>query len=350
MIEQLEPRQPDRRLSVAPMMERTDRHCRYFLRLLSRRTMLYSEMITTSAVLRGDRERLLGFDAAEHPSGLQLGGSDPEALAECTRLAEAFGYDEVNLNLGCPSARVQAARIGVCLMADPDLVARCIRAMIAATRLPVTVKTRIGIDKSDSYEALAAFVRRLADAGCRSFTIHARKAWLRGLNPQQNRELPPLDYARVHRLKAENPGLEIVINGGIVNLAEAEAQLRVVDGAMIGRAAYADPYLLADADRRLFGDDRRAPTRAEIVHGMLVYARRMTSEGVPLHALTRHMLGLFQGVPGGKAWRRHLSENAHLAGAGPGIIEEAWELAAAAALRVELVLEKRAAPGLPSAA
>jgi tRNA-dihydrouridine synthase A len=332
------------------MMERTDRHCRYFLRLLSRRTLLYTEMITTGAVLRGDRERLLGFDPTEHPVALQLGGADADALAACAAIAETFGYDEVNLNLGCPSDRVQHARLGACLMAEPELVARALRAMIAATRLPVTVKTRIGIDDRDSYQELLSFVRRLADAGCRTFAIHARKAWLKGLSPKQNREIPPLRQELVHRLKQDNPGLEILLNGGIASLAEVETQLAFVDGAMIGRAAYANPYLLAEADGRLFGESRPAPTREGIVAVLLSYTKGETERGVALHAITRHILGLFQGVPGGKAWRRHLSEAAHLPGAGPEVIAEALALAHEAERRLELGWEKRAAPGLPSAA
>ena len=314
---------PDRRLSVAPMMERTDRHCRYFLRLLSRHVLLYTEMVTTAAILRGDRERLIGFDAAEHPLALQLGGSDATELAECARIAEAFGYDEVNLNLGCPSGRVQHARLGACLMAEPTLVARGIAAMARAQRLPVTVKMRIGIDDRDSYEDLNALVRRLADAGCRSFAVHARKAWLRGLSPKQNREVPPLSWEVVHRLKADNPALEIVINGGIDSLERAEAHLARVDGVMIGRAAYHDPYMLAEADGRIFADARPAPTRRQVVERLLPYVERMRARGVPLHAITRHILGLFQGVPGAKSWRRALSLEAHRPGAGGETIARA---------------------------
>jgi tRNA-dihydrouridine synthase A len=316
---------PDRRLSVAPMMERTDRHCRYFLRLLSRRVLLYTEMVTTAAILRGDRERLIGFDAAEHPLALQLGGSDAAELAECARIAEAFGYDEVNLNLGCPSGRVQHARLGACLMAEPDLVARGIAAMARAQRLPVTVKTRIGIDGRDSYEELNALVRRLADAGCRSFAVHARKAWLHGLSPKQNREVPPLAWEVVHRLKADNPGLEIVINGGIDSLERVEMHLARVDGVMIGRAAYHDPYMLAEADGRIFADARSAPTRRQVIERLLPYVERMRTRGVPLHAITRHILGLFQGIPGAKEWRRFLSLEAHRPGAGGETIARAAE-------------------------
>jgi len=342
----------DRRLSVAPMMDRTDRHCRYFLRLLSRRTLLYTEMITTAAVLRGDRNRLIGFDAAEHPLALQLGGSDPAELAECARIAEGFGYDEVNLNLGCPSTRVQKARLGACLMAEPDLVARGVGAMVAAQGLPVTVKTRIGIDARDSYEELLSFVRRIADAGCRSFAVHARKAWLQGLSPKQNREVPPLAWDVVHRLKADNPGLEILLNGGIACLAQAERQLAFVDGVMIGRAAYHDPYMLAEADRRIFRVMTAPPTRGEVIEGLLPYADRMCGRGVPLHAVTRHILGLFQAVPGAKAWRRTLSEEGRHPGADSRVIvAAAARVAEEAPARQALPPRNQAAaPDLSSAA
>jgi len=323
----------DRRLSVAPMMDHTDRHCRYFLRLITRRTLLYTEMITTSAILRGDRQRLLAFDPAEHPLALQLGGSDPAALAACVHFAEEFGYDEINLNLGCPSDRVKEARFGACLMAEPETVARALRAMIDATRLPVTVKTRIGIDRRDSYDELQAFVRRLADAGCRSFAIHARKAWLHGLSPKQNREIPELRHDIVHRLKADNPGLEIVINGGIESLAEARDQLDRVDGAMIGRAAYRDPYLLAEADRIIFDEASPAPSRREIAAALALHAARAAETGTTVHAVTRHILGLFHGMPGGKAWRHHLSEGSHRPGAGPRLILDALAAAEASARR-----------------
>ena len=341
----------DRRLSVAPMMDRTDRHCRYFLRLLSRHTLLYTEMITTAAILRGDRARLLGFDPAEHPLALQLGGSEPAALAECARIAEGYGYDEVNLNLGCPSARVQEARLGACLMAEPALVARGVAAMVAAQGLPVTVKTRLGIDENDSYEALAALVRRLADAGCRSFAVHARKAWLKGLSPKENREIPPLAWETVHRLKADHAGLEIVLNGGITSLDEAARQLAQVDGVMIGRAAYHDPYLLADADRHLFGATAAAPTRAAVTAGILAYAERMLARGVRLHAISRHILGLYQGVPGAKAWRRTLSEGGLRPGAGGAVIADAAARLADRRGALETLARKSpAAPDLSGAA
>ncbi|HUC62791.1 MAG TPA: tRNA dihydrouridine(20/20a) synthase DusA [Alphaproteobacteria bacterium] len=339
---------PSRRLSVAPMMDRTDRHCRYFLRLLTKRTLLYSEMITTGAVLRGDRARLLGFDPAERPLALQLGGSDPDALAECARIGEAFGYDEINLNLGCPSDRVQAARFGACLMAEPALVASSIRAMTSAVKIPVTVKTRIGIDRHESYEALEDLVRRLADAGAASFAIHARKAWLDGLSPKENREIPPLRYDVVHRLKRDNPALETALNGGIETLDQAAAQLETVDGVMIGRAAYRDPYMLAAADRRFFDRDAPVPTRADVAARFAAYAEAWLARGTPLHALTRHMLGLYQGVAGARTWRRRLSVDVHLAGAGAALIRDASAEAEEAA--AALACARAAFAEVPSAA
>jgi tRNA-dihydrouridine synthase A len=316
----------DRTLSVAPMMDWTDRHCRYFLRLISRRVLLYTEMIPTGAIVHGDRARFLGFHPAERPLGLQLGGAEPEDLARCAVAAAEAGYDEVNLNVGCPSDRVQNARFGACLMAEPELVGRCVSAMAAASGLPVTVKTRTGIDTRDSYAELKGFVETVAAAGCRSITVHARKAWLQGLSPKQNRELPPLDYGRVYRLKADFPELEIVINGGVQSLDEAAAHLARVDGVMIGRAAYQNPYLLAEADRRVFGEDRPLPGREDIVRALLPYAEARCAEGVPVKAITRHILGLFNGLPGARAWRRHLSEAAHRPGAGPAVIEAALDL------------------------
>ncbi len=244
---------PSRRLSVAPMMDYTDRHARYLLRLISRRTLLYTEMVTAAAVVHGDTARLLAFDAAEHPVALQLGGADPAEMAQAARIGAEFGYDEINLNIGCPSDRVQSGRFGACLMAEPDTVADCVRAMRAQTDVPVTVKTRIGIDHRDSYEELCAFVDKVAEAGCETFIVHARKAWLQGLSPKQNREIPPLDYPRVHRLKRDYPELEIIINGGIRSLDETERELAEVDGVMIGRAVFDDLWMLAEADRRLFG-------------------------------------------------------------------------------------------------
>ena len=319
-------------ISVAPMMDWTDRHDRSFLRLISRHVLLYTEMIPTGAILRGDKERFLGFDPAEKPLALQLGGADPDDLAACAREAAARGYDEVNLNVGCPSDRVQNARFGACLMAEPELVADCVAAMAAAAPLPVTVKTRIGIDERDSYEELADFVATVSRAGCRRFAIHARKAWLKGLSPKQNRELPPLDYDRVYRLKRDFPDLAIVLNGGVQTLEAAEAHLaRGVDGVMLGRAAYQNPYVLAEVDRRFFGAALPPPTREAVAEAMVGYAEAAARRGVPVKAITRHMLGLFNGLPGARLWRRHLSENAHRSGAGPAVIAEA--LARVTALR-----------------
>jgi tRNA-dihydrouridine synthase A len=337
-----------RRLSVAPMMDRTDRHMRFFLRLLSRRTLFYTEMITAAAVAHGDVERHLGFDAREQPVALQLGGSDARQLANAARLAEAFGYVEVNLNVGCPSDKVQTGRFGACLMAEPELVAELCAAMIAATSLPVTVKTRIGIDDKDSYEELAAFVQRVSAVGVSSFAIHARKAWLTGLSPKENREIPPLDYPRVHRLKRDFPHLEVAINGGIRTLDEAREQLRHVDGAMIGRVAVDDPYILARADREIFGDASvPAPTRRDVVEGLHVYAEELAARGVPFHRLGRHIHGLFAGRPGGRAWRRMLSEQGHGAGAGPDVLRAALAQIPAEVLdeRGDDEAEKRAAAG-----
>ena len=317
----------DRRLSVAPMMARTDRHCRYLLRLASARTLLYSEMIHANAVLRGDSTRLLGFDDAEHPVGLQLGGAEPDALASAAEVGQAFGYDEINLNIGCPSPRVRKGRFGAALMATPDLVADCARAMIRAVDVPVTVKCRIGIDGRGAYEDLRSFVETVAAAGVTSFAVHARIAVLDGLSPAENREIPPLRYDAVYRLKQELPALEVVINGGVASLDEADAHLERVDGAMIGRAAYADPAMLGDADRRVFGAPARTPpSRHDIARAMLPYVRRTCAAGVPLHHITRHMLGLFAGQPGGRTWRRALGGDSHRPGAGAEVIEEALTL------------------------
>ena len=313
----------NRRLAVAPMLDWTDRHCRYFLRLLSRPTLLYTEMVTTGAALHGDRERLLAYDPAEHPLALQLGGCDPGELARCARIAADFDYDEVNLNVGCPSDRVQSGRFGACLMAEPELVADGVAAMRTTVNLPVTVKTRIGIDDRDSYEALTDFVGRVASGGCEVFIIHARKAWLRGLSPKENREIPPLRYDIVYRLKRDFPDLTIILNGGLRNLDQAEDELRRVDGVMIGRAAYENPYLLADADRRFFGSDTPLPSRHQVIRAFLPYVENQLQQGTPLHCMTRHVLGLFQGIPGARAWRRHLSEHAHRRGAGVEVLEAA---------------------------
>ncbi len=312
-------------LSVAPMMDWTDRHCRYFHRLLSRSTLLYTEMVTTGAVLHGDRERLLGFDAVEHPVALQLGGSDPTDLAACARIAEEWGYDEVNLNVGCPSDRVQSGRFGACLMAEPDLVARLVGAMREAVSIPVTVKSRIAIDEMEEWPTLDHFIRTVSAAGCTHFIVHARKAWLKGLSPKENRDIPPLRYDLVHRLKAEHPHLTVAINGGIRTLDEAAEHLGTLDSVMIGRAAYETPYILADADRRLMGGEA-GPDRHAVIGAMLPYIEARRTLGTPLSSITRHMLGLFQGLPGARAYRRHIAENAHRPGAGPEVLERAASL------------------------
>lgn len=297
-------------LSIAPMMDWTDRHDRFFLRLISRHTRLYTGMVTTGAIQHGPRARLLAFDPAEHPVALQLGGSDSAALAECARIGADLGYDEINLNVGCPSDRVQSGRFGACLMAEPELVARCVEAMRGAVDVPVTVKHRIAIDEMPEWETLDGFVDTVAGAGCEHFIVHARKAWLEGLSPRENREVPPLHYSLVHRLKAERPHLHITINGGIETLDAVAGQLERVDGVMIGRAAYQNPYVLADADRRFFGTEVAAPSRHAVIEGYCDYVARETAAGTPLISMTRHILGLFNGLRGARAWRRYLSENA----------------------------------------
>jgi tRNA-dihydrouridine synthase A len=314
---------PLHRFCVAPMMDWTDRHDRYFLRLISGRARLYTEMITTGALIHGDREGFLRFDAAEHPVALQLGGADPAALARCAEFGAKAGYDEINLNCGCPSDRVQEASFGACLMAVPERVAASVAAMQAAVDIPVTVKCRIGIDDSEEYPFLKRFIETVAAAGCRTFIIHARKAWLSGLSPKENREVPPLQYATVYRLKREFPQLRIVINGGIRSLAEVDAHLRHVDGVMLGREAYENPWLLAEADARYFGEPARPLTRDQVVRRMLPYVARELAAGTPLAHMTRHILGLYRGQPGGRAFRRVLSERAHLRGAGLGVLEAA---------------------------
>ena len=298
----------DRRLSVAPMMDCTDRHFRYLVRLVTRHTLLYTEMVTSAAIVHGRAHHLLDFAEEEHPIALQLGGSEPGELGRCARRAAERGFDEINLNVGCPSDRVRAGRFGACLMAEPDVVARCVEAMRAASGLPVTVKTRIGIDDRDRYEDLAAFVESVAAAGCRTVVVHARKAWLSGLSPKENREIPPLRYDIVYRLKEDFSPLEIIVNGGVNTLDEAAAHNERVDGSMMGREAYRNPFVLADADRRVFGiGAAAAPDRREVAGRMLEYARREVESGARLHHVTRHMLGLFHATSGARRWRRHLS-------------------------------------------
>lgn len=318
------------RFCTAPLLDLSDRHCRYLWRLFSRRALLYTEMVTTGAILHGDWERHLRFDAAEHPLALQIGGSDPRELAECARIAEDQGYDEINLNCGCPSDRVQSGRFGACLMAEPQLVAEGLAAMRAAVSIPVTVKHRIGIDDMENYPGLTRFVEAQAAAGVTTFIVHARKAWLQGLSPKENREIPPLDYSMVYRLKRDYPQLEIVLNGGINSLGACRQHLRRVDGVMLGRAVYQVPALLAQVDSELFGG-QPGPGVAEVAARMLPYIERELERGQRLNHITRHMLGLFQGVPGARRFRRHLSEHAHRKGAGPEVVEQALALVEQAA-------------------
>ncbi|EGV50230.1 tRNA dihydrouridine(20/20a) synthase DusA [endosymbiont of Riftia pachyptila] len=318
--------QPNRRLSIAPMMDYTDRLFRYFARLISRHTLLYTEMITTGALLHGDAERFLEFDVSEHPVAIQLGGSNPAELAEAARLAETAGYDEVNLNVGCPSDRVQNGMIGACLMAHPELVADCVRAMKEAVSIPVTVKTRIGIDDNDSYAALQGFVAAQIGAGCDHFIIHARKAWLQGLSPKENREVPPLRYEIVQQLKQDFPEMGFTINGGIQTLTLAEQLLQGLDGVMIGREAYHNPWILAEADRRIYGDNQPQLSRHQVLERFMPFVEQQLQRGIPLNRITRHILGLFHGCPGARAWRRLLSEQAHQPGAGAALIAEAAAL------------------------
>ena len=310
-------------LSVAPMMDWTDRHCRAFHRGLTARARLYTEMITTGAVLNGDRERLMGFSAVEHPVALQLGGSEPGAVAAAARIGEDLGYDEVNLNVGCPSDRVQSGRFGACLMLEPELVAECMAATLAAVRIPATVKCRIGVDEQDPEESLFRLVDLCAAAGVTTFVVHARKAWLKGLSPKENREIPPLDYGLVYRLKQERPQLTVVLNGGVASLDEAEAHLAHVDGVMLGRAAYHTPEILGEADRRLFDPAAPAVDPFEAVDRYRPYMAGQLARGVHLAAMTRHMLGMFAGRPGARAWRRILTVEGVRPGAGLEVVDRA---------------------------
>ena len=315
-----------RRLSVAPMMDWTTRDFRYLARLISKHTLLYTEMVTAQAVIFGNREDLIGFDEAEHPVAQQLGGSDPKQLAEATRICADFGYDEVNLNVGCPSDRVQSGQFCACLMADPDKVAECVAAMQAVVNIPVTVKSRIGIDDQDEYQFLHRFVEKVRAAGCTSFTIHARKAILSGLSPKENREIPPLIYQRAYDIKRDFPDIEVIINGGIRNFHQVREHLGEVDGVMIGREAYQNPYLLIDADRIVFDDPYPQPSRHDIAEAFMPYlVKRFAAGHHPKHAL-RHILNLFQAVPGARAFRRHLSENMHRSDTTPQILMDALAL------------------------
>jgi tRNA-dihydrouridine synthase A len=310
----------DHRFSVAPMMDWTDRHCRVFHRLMTRRARLYTEMLTTGAILHGDRNRLLGFDASEHPVALQLGGSDPQDLATAAKIGEDFGYDEINLNVGCPSDRVKDGRFGACLMAEPALVARGVSTMKRAVGIPVTVKCRIGIDDQDPELALDALARGVIDAGADALIVHARKAWLNGLSPKENRDIPPLDY------KAAMPGVPIIINGGIAGVAEAKAHLGFVDGVMLGRAAYQEPWRLLAADPDLFGEPAPHATMKDVFAAMTPYIEAELARGTRLHSITRHFVGAFHGVPGARAFRRHLAENGVKPGAGVNVLRDAIAL------------------------
>lgn len=314
------------RFCVAPQMDWTDRHCRFFHRQLSARARLYSEMVTVPAVIHGKRDQLLGFDPSEHPVVLQLGGSDPAGLAEAAKIGEDWGYDEINLNVGCPSDRVQVGSFGACLMAEPELVATSVAAMRAAVRVPVTVKCRIGIDDQDGEADLDRFVDIVADAGCDTFIVHARKAWLKGLSPKENREIPPLDYARVARLKLRRPELTIVLNGGIASIDEAEQHLQTFDGVMLGRAAYQTPYILAEVDRRIFGHDGPEVTRSEALRGLIPYIERHTAQGGRPYNILRHILGLYHGQPRARAFRRLLSEQGPRATNGGDLVRAALAL------------------------
>jgi tRNA-dihydrouridine synthase A len=329
-----------RRFCVAPMMEWTDRHCRLFHRLLTRRALIYTEMVTTGAVLHGDRARLIGFDPAEHPVALQLGGSDPAALAACARIGADFGYDEINLNVGCPSERVQDGRFGACLMAEPALVGDCVAAMKAAVSIPVTVKCRIGIDDQDPDVALETMTAAVEAAGVDALIVHARKAWLAGLSPRENRDIPPLDYDLVFRLKARHPGLPIVLNGGIATVEAARAHLAKVDGVMMGRAAYQEPWRLLAVDPLLFGEPAPSASPKAAALALVPYIERQLAIGLRLHTITRHLHGLFQGVPGARAYRRHIATQAVKPGAGPDVLAQA----------VAMVLDSSAYPAQTAAA
>lgn len=322
--------QPDHKFCVAPMMTHTDRHFRYFLRLISPHVMLYTEMVTTATLIHGETKKYLAFDSSEHPLAIQLGGSVLEELKHCAILAEDAGFDEINLNVGCPSSRVQTGRIGACLMKEPELVAEGIAGMKAQVAIPVTVKTRIGIDDQDSYEDLSNFIHTVEEAGCHSFIIHARKAWLQGLSPRQNRDIPPLKYETVHRIKQDYPELEIIINGGFNTMEQIEEQYGHVDGVMVGRAICNNPYLLAKANKVIFADTTPNPSRNEILERYTEYVENELSQGTNFSHMTRHILGIFQGQAGARAYRRYLSENIHKPESGIEVIQQAKELIKAA--------------------
>ena len=316
----------NRLFSIAPMMDWSDHNCRFFWRLLTRQALLYTEMVTTGALIHGDRARFLHFNTEEHPVALQLGGSDPKDLARCARWAQEWGYDEVNLNCGCPSDRVQSGMFGACLMARPELVSDCVKAMVDNCDIPVTVKHRIGIDHMETYEELVGFVEPVAAAGCTVFIVHARKAWLQGLSPRENREIPPLNYPWVYQLKKDFPQLTIVVNGGIQTLQECQSHLQHVDGVMLGREAYQNPWMLAQVDEVLFGMDNAAKSRDDVITALLPYTERQLAGGAQLNHITRHILGLYQGVAGARKFRRHLSENAYKKEAGIDVLTEALAL------------------------
>ncbi len=316
----------DRRFCIAPMLDWTDRHYRYFARLISIKTVLYTEMITTGALIHGDRDRYLEFNDQENPLALQLGGSNPEDLALCAKMAEDLGYDEINLNVGCPSDRVQNNMIGACLMGHPELVAECIASMQNAVSVPVTVKHRIGIDDNDSYEALHHFVNTIADTGCSTFIVHARKAILKGLSPKENRSVPPLKYDVAYQLKKDFPSLEIIVNGGIKTITESIEHINHLDGVMVGREAYQNPWILSEVDEKLYGEPANTLSRHDVLELMLPYIEEELNKGNYLGHITRHILGLFHSMPGGKRYRRHLSENAHKKGAGIEVVKEALSL------------------------
>lgn len=313
----------DHSFCVAPMLDWTDRHCRYFYRLITQHALLYTEMVTTGAILHGNRERMLQFNREEHPVAFQLGGSNPKELAKCAKIVEQYGYDEINLNVGCPSDRVQNGRFGACLMARPELVGECVAAMQQAVNVPVTVKSRIGIDEQDSYEELTRFIGAVADSGCRTFIVHARKAWLQGLSPKENREIPPLRYDVVMQLKQDFPQLEIVLNGGITTLDQARDFLRRMDGVMLGREVYHNPYILAEVDRQFFGGRQWPVSRHDVAMALIPYIQRQLKQGERLNNISRHILGLFHGVAGARAWRRYISEHAHKPGADENVILQA---------------------------
>jgi len=316
----------NRLFAIAPMMDWSDHNCRFFWRLLTRQALLYTEMVTTGALIHGDRARFLHFNKEEHPVALQLGGSDPTDLARCARWAQEWGYDEVNLNCGCPSDRVQSGLFGACLMARPELVADCVKAMMDSCDIPVTVKHRIGIDHMETYAQLASFIDPVAAAGCSVFIVHARKAWLQGLSPKENRDIPPLNYPWVYQLKRDFPHLTIVLNGGIKTLQECHIHLQYVDGVMLGREAYQNPWMLAAVDEELFGMDKTAESRDDVIAALLPYTERQLAGGAQLNHITRHILGLYQGVPGARKFRRHLSENAYRREAGIEVLTEAHAL------------------------